>query len=205
MNDLLIQWIHNKYLTSRGKKHRLSEENVDRRKRVEYLDQVEKDLILQVERRLSNQDKLNKETQASSIELKAQVEAIQKNLSESLNELQNHNNSVTNTRQQLSAIEYRVQTLNQHRLKLDQAIKTHEAKGPDQISHVPYEFFNDLHKEHERILTSLSQQLEQAESLAKTIFQTPATANEPQDQPPLRAKVFEVCRMLFDQQKAVST
>ena len=27
---------------------------------------------------------------------------------------------------------------------------------------------------------------------------------DPQDQPPLRAKVFEVCRMLLEQQKAVS-
>jgi hypothetical protein len=38
--------------------------------------------------------------------------------------------------------------------------------------------------------------------VAKAVF---AEKREPdQDQPPLRAKVFEVCRMLLEQQKAVS-
>jgi len=38
--------------------------------------------------------------------------------------------------------------LGKKRSKLDSAIKDLENQGPDSVNHIPFIFFEDLHKEH---------------------------------------------------------
>lgn len=160
-------------------------------------------MINQVQKRLKNQDTLNLESDRLRTELLAEVGALRSNLTEAKREILAHSHSVQTTRLQLSAIEARVHGLNQQRAKLEQASREYGAKGPQAMSHVPFEFFSELHREYQRILDNLQQELDQTEALAKAVF-SHKREEEPQDQPPLRAKVFEVCRMLLEQQKAVS-
>jgi hypothetical protein len=91
INQVLRSWINSKYLSAASQnKGALSDSNPDRRKKTQYLDQGDRDLITQVEKRLANQEKLNRETQAASRELKTQVELTKKTLAEANRDLLIH-------------------------------------------------------------------------------------------------------------------
>ena len=84
--------------------------------------------------------------------------------------LDNHVKVQTHTRQLLSKLEQSVGRISQQRDRLQFAIREHEAKGPEAISSVPFEFFQELHRDHQRLLSYLTQKIDEAESAAKSIF-----------------------------------
>lgn len=71
---------------------------------------------------------------------------------------------------------------------------------------MPFKFFEELHKEHERILKTLEKKIVDTESLAKQVFSrdSASPASQAADQKSLKVKIFEVCKMIYQQQKAVS-
>ena len=102
-------------------------------------------------------------------------------------------------------LEQQVHKISEHRDKLQEAVRLHESHGPSYISKVPFSFFEDLHREHSRILSLLTQKIDQAESLAKEIFSNLSSGQLSQDQAtPLKQKIFYICKGIYDQQKLIS-
>lgn len=62
--------ILNKFINLRNKKMVLSDDNVDRRIKVQYLQASDKELITQIQKRLTNQEALNKDTEKLRTNLK---------------------------------------------------------------------------------------------------------------------------------------
>jgi hypothetical protein len=62
--------ILNKFINLRNKKMVLSDDNVDRRIKVQYLQASDKELIAQIQKRLTNQEALNKDTEKLRTNLK---------------------------------------------------------------------------------------------------------------------------------------
>ena len=62
--------ILNKFINLRNKKIVLSDDNVDRRIKVQYLQASDKELITQIQKRLTNQEALNKDTEKLRTNLK---------------------------------------------------------------------------------------------------------------------------------------
>jgi len=62
--------ILNKFINLRNKKMVLNDDNVDRRIKVQYLQASDKELITQIQKRLTNQEALNKETEKLRTNLK---------------------------------------------------------------------------------------------------------------------------------------
>ena len=62
--------ILNKFINLRNKKMLLSDDNVDRRIKVQYLQASDKELITQIQKRLTNQEALNKDTEKLRTNLK---------------------------------------------------------------------------------------------------------------------------------------
>lgn len=98
------------------------------------------------------------------------MEAIRASIGDTMAELNAHNARSNATRMALSKLEYEVGLLSQKREYLRRAIQEHESKGPDAVIHVPFNFFEELHKEHARILESLDKKITEAENLAKEVF-----------------------------------
>jgi hypothetical protein len=61
MSDILRVWLNNKFIREAEVHTRLSEENVDKRKRVDQLTENDRKLLDSINSRLTNQDKNNKE------------------------------------------------------------------------------------------------------------------------------------------------
>jgi hypothetical protein len=62
--------ILNKFINLRNKKMVLSDDNVDRRIKVQYLQASDKEVIAQIQKRLTNQEALNKDTEKLRTNLK---------------------------------------------------------------------------------------------------------------------------------------
>lgn len=125
-----------------------------------YLEGGDKNLIDQVQKRLKNQDKLNSEGDKLRSDLLTEVSALRANLAEAKREILAHSHSVQNTRLLLSAIEARVHGLNKQRVKLEQASREYGLKGSQAFRQAPFEFFSELHREYQRILDNLKQELD---------------------------------------------
>jgi len=84
---------------------------------------------------------------------------------------------------------------------LQSAIAEYESKGVDAVIQVPFTFFEELHKEHSRILESLDKKINEAENLAKEIFSQNSSASPAshQEDKPLKAKIFSICQIIYDQ------
>lgn len=92
-----------------------------------------------------------------------------------------HSMTSASTRLTLSQIESEVKKLGEQREILARAIKDHETRGPSYVSSIPFKFFEDLHREHSRILSLLNSKIEETENLAKAYF-TQARGAQPQEQ-----------------------
>ena len=67
--------------------------------------------------------------------------------------------------------------------------------GSGKAAQLTYSFFVDLHKEHERILELLESKIKETEAVAEAIFQG---REKKEDAVPLKAKIFEICKMIYD-------
>lgn len=88
-----------------------------------------------------------------------------------MQDLENHIKVQNHTRLQLSKLEQAVGRISQQREKLQYAIREHEGKGPDSIASVPFDFFQELYRDQQRLLSLLNQKIDEAEGVAKSIFQ----------------------------------
>ena len=60
--------------------------------------------------------------------------------------------------------------LGEQRDLLRSAIQEHERRGPLSVARVPILFFEDLHRELQRILGVLGKKIEETEGLARAVF-----------------------------------
>jgi len=148
IEDKIKALLINKMFMHRQKKTRLSEDNVNRRNKVAYLEKGDRDLLDQVQKRLKNQEKLNSESDRLRSDLLTEVNSLRTNLTEAKREILDHSHCVQNTRLLLSGIEARVHGLNQQRARLEQASREYGVKGSQAFRHVPVEFFSELHREY---------------------------------------------------------
>lgn len=95
---------------------------------------------------------------------------MKSNISECMSELNQHNMRSNSTRMALSQIEYQVSLLGQKRERLRRAIVEHETRGAEAVIQVPFQFFEELHREHSRILEVLGKKINETENLAKDVF-----------------------------------
>jgi hypothetical protein len=102
--------------------------------------------------------------------MKKVVDSVRVKVDQALNELGVHNRRGMETRMALTKIEHQVNLLRQKRELLRKAIQDHESKGPDAVISVPFTFFNELHKDHTRLLDALAKKITETENLAKEIF-----------------------------------
>jgi len=63
---------------------------------------------------------------------------------------------------------------------------------------VPFQFFEDLHREHQRILTLLTEKIEETENLAKAVFSTTQSGASQENKLTLKSKIFAVCKMIYE-------
>ena len=97
MIELIRSLANNKYIRLQEQRLKLSDTNTDRRNKVEYLDQADKDKIFEIEKRLSAQEKVAGEVQKASNELKSNIAKIKQNLEEAFTGLKTHGSSAAQT------------------------------------------------------------------------------------------------------------
>lgn len=108
MSDLVRSWVNNRFYREVEAQTRLSDENIERRKRVGDLSENDKTLIDGVDARLKNQDKQNKECQGIHSELSQEVSKMKASLATCMSDLESHVKVQSQTKLQLSKLEQSV-------------------------------------------------------------------------------------------------
>ena len=156
-----------------------------------------------VDQDLAAQEKDLNALAATMTQLDTEAADLKTQLLVAVAEAQHRNAAAVKTRSLLQSLEMDLRRLLSYRGQLGAAIDAFERSPTDDIR-LPFPFFAELHREQVKLIGVLASKVTEAENIAEALLREShaQSATGQREQQSLKDKIFEICSMLYEQQRA---